>query len=686
MGFDPSAPDIHLGHTVVLRKMRHFQDAGHRVVFVIGDFTAMIGDPSGKKTTRPQLTREEIAANAATYTKQAFKILDAGQDRHRASTAAGSARSARPGSCAWPRESPSPASSSATTSRSAGTRSSRSRSTSCSIPLAQGYDSVALKADVELGGTDQLFNLLVGRDLMRAEGLEPQVVMTLPLLVGTDGVEKMSKSLGNAIGVLDRAGRHVRQDHVDPGRAAVELVRAPDRRRRRPRSRSGAAGSRRARRTRATPRPTLGRADRRRSFTAPRPRRAGRGGLSPRRSRGAKFPEDVETRDARRAEGGAPAAKTLVALGLGASMREARRKIAEGALKVYAEGAAEPSEVRDPEEPRLAAAGTRRCCAWDGASSAWPGRIGTGPTRGSAPSTVPGLRARPAAAADAPQLVGVRQQDEAVVRGDFVLQRLDARLEELDDAPALIADQVVVVVARAQALVPVAGLADPQAAHDPGVDHQLERAVDRGARDLLVLGAQAHEQLVGLHVLVPAEDLVKQGMSLGGELEAPPFQVLAEDLQLAAVPCDCDCVSVAIFSTTPGRCQARGKGRADAMWQGFTIALREGIEAFLIVALTLAYLKRTGRPELASAVYAAIAVSVLTCSAAGFLFSKAANQPLWEGILALVAAALVGSLLVYMKRVSKHLKSRHRGPHRVEGRRLARPSAPSGASSRSRCS
>ena len=205
VGFDPSAPDIHLGHTVVLRKMRHFQDAGHRVVFVIGDFTGAIGDPSGKKTTRPQLTREEIEENARTYTKQAFKILDADKTIIEFNSkwlnalgAAGLVRLAARVTVArilerddfqkrWNARQP-------------------IALHELLYPLAQGYDSVALRADVELGGTDQLFNLLVGRDLMRAEGLEPQVVMTLPLLVGVDGAEKMSKSLGNAIGVLDPPG------------------------------------------------------------------------------------------------------------------------------------------------------------------------------------------------------------------------------------------------------------------------------------------------------------------------------------------------------------------------------------------------------------------------------------------------------------------------------------------------
>ena len=204
VGFDPTAPDIHLGHTVLMRKMRHFQDAGHRVVFVIGDFTGMIGDPTGKSKTRPALSREEIESNAETYKKQAFKILDPGKTETRfngewlrALGADGIVRLAATYNVARMLE----------------RRDFRQRydaGQTISIheflyPLAQAYDSVALAADVELGGTDQLFNLNVGRDIMPAYGLEPQVVMTTPLLEGTDGVEKMSKSLGNYIGVTDSA-------------------------------------------------------------------------------------------------------------------------------------------------------------------------------------------------------------------------------------------------------------------------------------------------------------------------------------------------------------------------------------------------------------------------------------------------------------------------------------------------
>ncbi len=351
VGFDPSAPDIHLGHTVVLRKMRHFQDAGHRVVFVIGDFTAMIGDPSGKKTTRPQLSRAEIEANAATYTRQAFKILDAGKtviefnDRWLGALgAAGFVRLASRITVArilerddfqkrWKAQQP-------------------IALHELLYPLAQGYDSVALKADVELGGTDQLFNLLVGRDLMRAEGLEPQVVMTLPLLVGTDGGEKMSKSLGNAIGVLDPPGDMFGRVMSIPDALLWNwyelLTDAPtdEIAARRGRVESGTENPRDAKAHLASlivsdfhgaDASVRAQEDFRRAF-----------------SRG-QVPDDVETRPLAAADG-VGAAKALVALGLASSMREARRKIAEGALKVYAGDANEPREVRDPEE-RLAAPG-----------------------------------------------------------------------------------------------------------------------------------------------------------------------------------------------------------------------------------------------------------------------------------------------------------------------------------------
>ena len=202
VGFDPSAPDIHLGHTVVIRKMKQFQDLGHEVVFVVGDFTAMIGDPSGKSKTRPQLSAEQIREHARTYQEQAFKILDPAHSRTEFNStwlnelgAAGLVQLAAK----------------YTVARMMERDDFRKRYEAQQpiavheflYPLAQAYDSVALKADVEMGGTDQLFNLLVGRDIMREYGLAPQVVLTMPLLVGTDGVDKMSKSLGNYIAIED---------------------------------------------------------------------------------------------------------------------------------------------------------------------------------------------------------------------------------------------------------------------------------------------------------------------------------------------------------------------------------------------------------------------------------------------------------------------------------------------------
>ena len=203
-GFDPTAPDLHLGHTVLINKMRQFQQLGHEAIFLIGDFTGMIGDPSGKNATRPRLTPDEIQANAHTYQEQIFKILD--PDRtiidfnsrwFGAMSAAGMIELSAKYTVARMLE-----------------RDDFSKRYKSGQPIAvheflyplvQGYDSVALKADVELGGTDQKFNLLVGRSLQADYGQEPQVVLTMPLLEGTDGVQKMSKSLGNYIGIHEPA-------------------------------------------------------------------------------------------------------------------------------------------------------------------------------------------------------------------------------------------------------------------------------------------------------------------------------------------------------------------------------------------------------------------------------------------------------------------------------------------------
>jgi len=205
VGFDPTAPDIHLGHTVVIRKMKHFQLLGHRVIFLIGDFTGLIGDPTGKKATRPALSKEEVLANAETYKQQVYKILDPEKTEIRFNSEWLGALGA---------EGMIKLAAKYTLARILERDDFRKRFDNHQpiaihellYPLAQAYDSVALKCDVEMGGTDQLFNLLVGRDLMREYGQEPQVVLTMPLLEGLDGIEKMSKSLGNYIGINESPG------------------------------------------------------------------------------------------------------------------------------------------------------------------------------------------------------------------------------------------------------------------------------------------------------------------------------------------------------------------------------------------------------------------------------------------------------------------------------------------------
>ncbi len=204
LGADPSAPDLHLGHTVVLRKLREFQDMGHQVVFLIGDFTARIGDPSGRSETRRPLDVETVKANAQTYAEQVFRILDREHTEVRFNSE-------------WMAEMPSDAlvrlcgqyTVARILERDDFSRRFRDGKPigvhEFLYPLVQGYDSVALRADIEVGGTDQRFNLLVGREIQKAYGVLPQVVMTLPLLEGTDGVQKMSKSLGNYVGVSEPA-------------------------------------------------------------------------------------------------------------------------------------------------------------------------------------------------------------------------------------------------------------------------------------------------------------------------------------------------------------------------------------------------------------------------------------------------------------------------------------------------
>ena len=204
-GFDPTAPDLHLGHTVLINKLRQFQELGHQVLFLIGDFTGMIGDPSGKNSTRPPLTREQVLANAETYKEQVFKILDPeltqvvfNSEWMDAFSAAEMIQLAGKYTVARMLERDD------FDKRYKGNQPIAIHE--FLYPLIQGYDSVALKADIELGGTDQKFNLLMGRELQRQYGQEPQVTLTMPLLVGLDGEAKMSKSLGNYVGVDEAPG------------------------------------------------------------------------------------------------------------------------------------------------------------------------------------------------------------------------------------------------------------------------------------------------------------------------------------------------------------------------------------------------------------------------------------------------------------------------------------------------
>ncbi|HEV2860336.1 MAG TPA: tyrosine--tRNA ligase [Pyrinomonadaceae bacterium] len=200
LGADPTAPDIHLGHTVVIQKLRHFQQLGHTVIFLIGDFTGLIGDPSGKSATRPRLTREEIAANADTYRRQIFKLLDPDKTEIRFN----SEWMHKLGSDGFVRLASHVTVKQILERDDFAKRLAEERPIALHellYPLTQAYDSVALKADVELGGTDQKFNLLMGRNLQREYEQEPQAAVILPLLEGTDGVQKMSKSLGNYVGI-----------------------------------------------------------------------------------------------------------------------------------------------------------------------------------------------------------------------------------------------------------------------------------------------------------------------------------------------------------------------------------------------------------------------------------------------------------------------------------------------------
>src|SRR6201985_2173927 len=203
-GFDPTAPDLHLGHTVLMRKLKHFQDLGHQVIFLVGDFTSLIGDPTGRSVTRKPLTREQIDVNAKTYTEQVFRILDREKTEVRFNSEWLGAMGFE-GIIRRPAHFPV---SQMLEREDFHTRFQEEKPISLHemlYPLAQGYDSVALKSDVELGGTDQKFNLLAGRELQRDFGQQPQIVLMTQIIEGLDGVQKMSKSLNNAIGIHEPA-------------------------------------------------------------------------------------------------------------------------------------------------------------------------------------------------------------------------------------------------------------------------------------------------------------------------------------------------------------------------------------------------------------------------------------------------------------------------------------------------
>ncbi|MGA7684548.1 MAG: tyrosine--tRNA ligase [Terriglobales bacterium] len=338
-GFDPTAPDLHLGHTVLLRKLKHFQDLGHTVIFLIGDFTGMIGDPTGRSATRPPLTREQIEQNAETYKTQVFKILSAEKTVVDFNSRWFSKFTAEDfiRLCAK-----------YTVSQMLEREDFHKRFREekpiavheLLYPLAQGYDSVALEADVELGGTDQKFNLLVGRELQRSYGQESQVVLTTPILEGLDGVNKMSKSLGNAIGIheppLEMYGK-IMSISDDMMWRYYELLTDVS---------TGQIAQMRADAASGTAHPMALKKDLARSIVADfhSPEAATKAGEDwAKQFQKDEVPQEIETVSvpfaefANRERDGVRLAKILVKIGFAASTSEADRKIKEGAVHVDGE-------------------------------------------------------------------------------------------------------------------------------------------------------------------------------------------------------------------------------------------------------------------------------------------------------------------------------------------------------------
>ena len=357
VGFDPTAPDLHLGHTVLIRKMKHFQDLGHRVVFLIGDFTGLIGDPTGRSKTRPPLTREEIEANAETYRTQVFKLLDP----EKTTVDFNSRWLGALGSEGWIRLAARYNVAQMLERRDFKQRYEQGKPIALHeflYPLGQGFDSVHLKADVELGGTDQLFNLNVGRDLMPGYGLEPQVVMTTPLLEGLDGVEKMSKSLNNYVGVNDAPGDMFGKimsisdalmwkyyllltDYTEPEIAAMQA-----------RVASGELHPKSAKQDLAARIVA--------DFHSAPAAEAARETFERRFSKGDIEAGDIEERRISVPAGGVALAKVLAECGLAASASEASRKVQQGGVRIDGEKVSDPRlRIESGAAPFLLQAGRR---------------------------------------------------------------------------------------------------------------------------------------------------------------------------------------------------------------------------------------------------------------------------------------------------------------------------------------
>jgi tyrosyl-tRNA synthetase len=350
LGLDPTAPDLHLGHTVVLHKLRDFQDLGHQVIIIIGDFTGMIGDPTGRSETRKPLTWEQIRANAETYRAQLGMVLDMGRTR----VEFNSTWLAPLGFEQVIRETARLTVAQLLQREDFASRYATGRAISLHeflYPVAQGYDSVALGADVELGGTDQTFNLLIGRDLQRAHGQEPQVALTVPILVGLDGAQKMSKSLGNAVGITEEPeemfGKLMSVPDALMFRYFELATRVPEQ------EIQDLAGAH----------PMEAKKRLARTVTAQY-----HGPEAARRAEAAfvrlvqekQLPENVGIITVEAPDGGMPAWRLLVAAGLVSSNSEARRMIRQGAVEIGGRRVSNVEELVSPGQEYVVRVGKRR--------------------------------------------------------------------------------------------------------------------------------------------------------------------------------------------------------------------------------------------------------------------------------------------------------------------------------------